>query len=236
MSENNLYSKYQSILLKSMLFKNIEAGDLNVMLSCLKPKIVSFKRNDFLAIEGEYFDGLGIVLAGSVAIVKENAAGNRVIMDILSTSNMFGEIAAFSNKGIWPATVIAQEACTALFMSPQKIIGTCENSCRWHKLLILNMLSIVSNKALMLNRKVQYLTIKSMRGKICTYLLEQYKDSGNKTFMLSMKRNELADFLNVSRPSMSRELSRMKEEGLIDFHLSSFQIKDVETLKTQIDI
>jgi DNA-binding transcriptional regulator LsrR (DeoR family) len=46
-----------------------------------------------------------------------------------------------------------------------------------------------------------------------------------------MNRQQLADFLNVSRPSMSRELSRMRDEGIIDFHLSAVRILDIERLK-----
>ncbi|HEY8349361.1 MAG TPA: helix-turn-helix domain-containing protein, partial [Clostridia bacterium] len=62
-------------------------------------------------------------------------------------------------------------------------------------------------------------------------LLEQYKKSGKTTFMLAMNRNELADFLNVARPSLSREMCRMRDEGMIDFHRSSVQIRDMEALK-----
>ena len=83
----------------------------------------------------------------------------------------------------------------------------------------------------MLNKKVEYLTIKSMRGKISTYLLEQYKRTGDKNIILSLNRNELSDFLNVSRPSMSREMCKMRDEGLIDFHLTEFEILDIESLK-----
>jgi CRP/FNR family transcriptional regulator, dissimilatory nitrate respiration regulator len=147
---------------------------------------------------------------------------------------MLGEVVAFLDKPSWPATIEAQEACTVAFVYKDKILGQCENVCDWHNTMIRNMLKILSQRAMMLNRKVDYLTIKSMRAKICTFLLQQYKETGAATFMLPMNRNDLADFLNVSRPSMSRELSRMKDEGMIDFHLSSFRILDLEALKLMI--
>ena len=93
------------------------------------------------------------------------------------------------------------------------------------------MLRIISEKALLLNRKVEYLAIKSLRGKICTYLLEQHQRTGMTTFMLPLKRCELADLLNVSRPSLSREMCKMRDEGIIDFHRSSIRIKNMEALK-----
>ncbi|HHY04413.1 MAG TPA: winged helix-turn-helix domain-containing protein, partial [Thermoanaerobacterales bacterium] len=64
------------------------------------------------------------------------------------------------------------------------------------------------------------------------FLLDQYKKTGKTTFVLPMNRNDMADFLNVSRPSMSREMSRMKDEGIIDFHLSTIKIKDIQALRS----
>jgi CRP-like cAMP-binding protein len=89
---------------------------------------------------------------------------------------------------------------------------------------------IVSERAIALSRKVEYLSIKSIRGKISTYLLEQYKKAGKAIFMLPMNRNEMADFLNVSRPSLSREMCKMRDEGIIDFHRASILVKDVRAL------
>jgi CRP-like cAMP-binding protein len=69
-----------------------------------------------------------------------------------------------------------------------------------------------------------------MREKLCRYLVEQSRASGSTMFTMDMNRNELADFLNVSRPSMSRELGRMRDEGLIDFYRGSVRILSLEQL------
>lgn len=214
-----------------ILFQEINPEELKIMLDCLQPEVREYKKNQFISLAGEKYTGLGIVLSGEVVISKENAAGDRVIMEILGPGGLFGEMAAFAGNGLWPATVIAQVNCKIMFFPPEKIVGSCQSSCSSHKQLILNMLKIVSTKALMLNRKVEYLVTKSMRGKISNFLLEQYHKTGQTIFMLPLKRNELADFLNVSRPSLSREMSRMKAEGIIDFHRSSVQIKDLNGLK-----
>lgn len=83
----------------------------------------------------------------------------------------------------------------------------------------------------MLNKKVEYLSIKTLRGKISTYLLDEYNKTGQKTFQLNLNRNELADFINVSRPSLSRELCKMRDEGIIDFHSTAIKILDFDILK-----
>lgn len=226
-----IYKEYVKVLSGSIIFQNIVPEDIVSMLHCIKPKKQIYKKNEFIALAGERFKNLGIIFKGEAIVTKENLAGNRLVMTVLEPGNIFGEMAVFSAHPFWPSNVQAQEECEVLFLGKEKILGQCEKACPWHKTLIQNMLKIISERALMLNKKVEYLTIKSMRGKISTYLLEQSKKAGSTTFMLPLKRNELAEFLNVSRPSMSRELCRMRDEGLIDFHLSSFKIKNIEALK-----
>ncbi|MCX7781494.1 MAG: Crp/Fnr family transcriptional regulator [Negativicutes bacterium] len=229
---NNTMTK---ALAASPLFAGIAPDTLAVMFDCLQPKMSVHPKNSYITIEGEPFVGLGILLTGEAAVIKENVAGARVVMTILQAGDMFGEMIAFSSRNSWPASVCAQTECSVVFLPPQKITGTCAHACNGHQQMVRNMLLIVSEKALMLNRKVEYLTIKSMRAKIATYLLEQYKLMGKKTFVMSLKRNDLADFLNVSRTALSREMGRMRDEGLIDFYRSSVKIKDIEKLKKVID-
>ena len=229
-----MYEKWIKTLKRVELFKDFEIDELNKMLMCICPKITSYKKKEYVTIAENRFTGIGIVLEGEVIVTKENAAGNRVIMAKLKEGDIFGEMMAFSGYNKWAATVVASTDCTVIFLPPEKIVGNCSNICRGHKLLIQNMLSLISKKALGLNRKVEYLVIKSIRRKISVYLLEQYNKTGRLTFIVPLKRNELAEFLNVSRPSLSREIIKMKEEGIIDFYRSTFKIIDIEGLKASL--
>jgi CRP-like cAMP-binding protein len=226
-----MFAKYENILLKTSLFHGFQSEEILTMLDCLQPKLQGYNRNDYIVIAGQPFENIGIVLNGEATVSKENAAGNRVVMTLLEQGDIFGEMVAFSSQLTWPATVQAQKNCEVFFLPRGKIIGECSKLCPWHRTLIRNFLRIISERALLLNKKVEYLTIKSIRGKICTYLLEQYQTTGDKHITLPLKRNELADFLNVSRPSLSREICKMKAEGVIDFYLTSFKILDIEALK-----
>ncbi|KYH30946.1 transcriptional activator FtrB [Clostridium tepidiprofundi DSM 19306] len=226
-----MYTKWLNALKKTNLFENIEDDELKRMLFCLKPKIMAYKRKEFITIAEDNFTGIGIVLQGEVIISKENALGDKAIMAKLEEGNVFGEMIAFSDRSKWHVTIIASKNCTVLFLPAEKIIGNCPRMCIGHKVLIQNMLKIVSQKALGLDRKIEYLTMKSIRNKISSYLLEQYNIKGKSKFSIPLKRNELAEFLNVSRPSLSRELIKMRKEGIIEFYKSSFEIIDLEKLK-----
>jgi len=230
-----MFEQWTKVFSKCVLFRGIPPDELKHVLACLDPKVNNFEKNELVAISGEKIAGLGIVLSGEVVVTKENAAGNRVIMGMDGPGEMFGEMALFSGDGVWPATVMARGTCTVMFLPAGKIVGSCARSCGNHRLLIANMLRLVSDKALMLHRKVEYLAIKSMRGKISAFLLEQFKKTGQATFVIPLKRNELADFLNVSRPSLSREMCRLRDEGVIDFHRESIKIKEVDILRSMAE-
>ncbi len=231
-----MFKKWIEKLSVCTLFQGISPDELNIMLECLNPKVNRYKKNEFITISGDQFIGVGVILSGEVVVTKEDVAGNRVIIDLLGPGEMFGEMAAFSGKRLWPATVVAQSICTVMFLPTEKIVDGCEKLCNSHRLLVMNMLQIISDKALLLNKKLEYLAIKSIRGKISTFLLEQYKKAGKAMFVIPLKRNELADFLSVTRPSLSREMCKMRDEGIIDFHRASIRIKDVEALKKNIRV
>lgn len=225
-----MLDRYYKILQQSKLFEHVHLQDIKTILGCLNPRTASFKKGEIAARWGEKMEGLGILLEGCLAVQKENADGTRMIMHILSPGEMFGEMALFAEERLWPATIGVQEDSVILFIPPDKIVGQCFQACSFHRRITTNMLKIISEKALGLNRKVEYLSIKGMREKLCTYFWELYKKSGKYIFHLPMNRNELADFLNVSRPSMSREMCRMRDEGLIDFHLSTIKILKLDQL------
>lgn len=218
-------------LLNVQLFSGLSEDELKSIMACFAPVIKRYEKGEIAAIAGDPLLNIGVVLDGEFEITRENAAGNKSIIAFVYRGSTFGEVAAFSGRKEWPSTVTARKDSLLLFLPPDRFSGHCQNGCAFHKALIQNMLKIISEKAAALNRKVMYLEIKSMRAKLCTYLLEQQKTFHSSAFILPMNKNELADFLNVSRPSMSRELGRLRDEGVLDFYLSSVRILDETALK-----
>jgi CRP-like cAMP-binding protein len=230
-----MYEKWINTLQSSILFSNIGNESLNVMLDCLKPKIRKYKQREIIVTSGQPFQGVGIIAEGKISLVKETYSGNRIIMGILGTGDIFGETVAFSDNRVWPSTVIAHEDCVILFLPPDKITGACSNICASHSTLIINMLRILSNRTSMLDRKIEHISARNIRGKISSYLLEMYSQNKDKTFTVLMKRHELADYLNIPRPSLSREMGLMRDAGIIDFNGTIITINDVLALEESIN-
>jgi CRP/FNR family transcriptional regulator, dissimilatory nitrate respiration regulator len=220
---------------ESPLFQGIGSQALDTMLECLKPRVKRCKQREIITVSGQPFDGIGVVASGRVALTRETCSGNRIIMEILDAGGIFGEVVAFSDHKVWPVTVIAEEDSSVLFLPPQKIVGNCANICASHSILIMNTLNILSSRALMLSRKIEYLSARTVRGKISSYLLDEYRRRGDARFTLPMKRHELADYLGMPRPSLSREMGVMRDEGIIEFDRASMQIRDVLLLEKCIE-
>ena len=215
----------------SPLFRNIGDESLGIMLDCLNPRVKKYRQREIIVSYGQPFTGIGIISNGRIALTKEQYSGNRIIMGFLGEGNIFGEMIAFSDSRTWPVTVISQEDSTVLYLPPDRITTTCSNACASHTTLILNMLGILSNRALMLNRKIEHISAKGIRGKISSYLMDLLSDSKGNTIVIAMKRHELADYLNIPRPSLSRELGLMRDEGIISFDGSTITVYDVGKLE-----
>jgi len=91
-------------------------------------------------------------------------------------------------------------------------------------------MQILSMRILMLNKRLKTLSHKSIREKIIAFLLDEYDRSKNYQFNISLSRKEMADYLGIQRPSLSRELRKMREDGYIDFYLNTFKILDLKNM------
>lgn len=227
-----MLTKFLPVLAQCPLFKGLDAAGIKNLLPCFQPKVVKCHKGDLIRQAGEAQDSIGIVLAGEIQVLNEDYAGNRLIIGVFGPGELFGEVAAFAGTGRWPNTVMASQPAQILFIPISKISQPCCKVCDFHQQLIRNMLSIVAVKALNMNSRINYLKMRGMREKLSAYLFEQYRLTGSRNFLLPVNRDQLADFLNVSRPSMSRELGRMKAEGIIDFYKSAVTLKNLGALRT----
>lgn len=225
-----IMEQFYPVLSKCPLFYNIDRTQYKALLSCINSYTKSYKNNEYIILAGNEINYVGIILGGSVEIIKENPAGARHIMDFLGASNLFGEGIVCTMEHISPVTVRAKEDTKILFVPYEKIIKSCGNSCSFHLQLIKNMMMLLGEKNFNLNRKIELLMLKGMREKLAAFLLYESKRQNSQTFQIIPNRNELAEYLNVSRTSMCRELARMKDLGMLDYYQNSFKLLSIDDL------
>lgn len=223
--------QYISLLSKCILFNDVSTENIRPLLTCLNSYIKNYSNDEYVFFSGDEINHVGIILSGSAEIIKENLAGSRHIMAFLKPANIFAEGIVCTPNRISSVTIRAKEDSSILFIPYERITKSCGNSCNFHIQLIQNMMLILGQKNYTLNNKIELLTLKGMREKIAAYLLTESKNNNSLSFQIIPNRSELAEYLNVSRTSMCRELARMKEEKLIDYYQNSFKIVSFEGLK-----
>lgn len=209
------------------LFDGIKEDDRSEMLKCLNAKKKQYKKGSTVLGRGGRTSEMGMVLEGSVHMVKDDFWGNRSILGQASPGQMFGEVYACLPRQGLEVDVIAAEDTEVLFLDVKRILTVCSSACSFHTRLIRNLLTILAEKNLMLTHKMEHMAQKSTRDKVLSYLSMEAEKQGGPEFAIPFNRQQLADYLSVDRSAMSRELSRMKAEGLLDYHRNRFRLKNL---------
>lgn len=212
------------ILKQSPLFQGVEETDLEAMLSCLGATERKYSKNDVILLAGTRVTSVGILAEGNAQITRDDAEGNRAILSELEKADLFAEAYVAAGSEEIPITVVATTDCRIVWVPFSKIVGTCSNACGFHKTLVQNMMKVIAVKNIWMNEKMRILSCKTTKEKLMTYLSDYSERTGKNKFKIPFSRNELADFLSVDRSAMSRELSRLRDEGYLDYHKNEFEL------------
>lgn len=223
------------IIKDNQLFNNISKAEIRQILKCGKARVEEYKDNQIVFQKDDNVKKLGIILEGQFNLVSWKFNGTRAIVTTLERNDLFGEALAFSSSKELPYDLVSSGNSKALILPYYVFFTMCREVCNFHKILINNMLSILADKIVVLNNKMHILNTETLRGRIAMYLLTLHKKNNSVMFDMPMNRQELADFLNVKRPSLSREFSKMQQENIIEVHRSTVRIIDMDTLKELSD-
>lgn len=212
------------ILRECPLFDRIGDESLKEMLGCLNAKERSYKKGDAVFAEGDKAKYLGIVLEGSVQLVRVDYYGNRSILANIEPPQLFGEAFACAGLKSLPVDAVAATDTRILLLDAQRIARPCGNACPCHGQTILNLLHIVAKKNLVLHQKIEITSKRSTREKLMTYLLLQAKNAKSHTFTVPYDRQELADYLEVDRSGLSAEISKLRNEKVLECRRSTFTL------------
>ncbi len=208
----------------SSLFQGVEDNDLEAMLSCLGATDRKYRKNDVILLAGTKVTSVGILIEGNAQITRDDAEGNRAILSDLEKADLFAEAYVAAGSMEVPITVIATSDCRIVWIPFNKIVGTCSNACGFHKTLVQNMMRVIAVKNIWMNEKMRILSCKTTKEKLITYLSDYSERVGKNKFKIPFSRNELADFLSVDRSAMSRELSKLRDEGYLNYHKNEFEL------------
>ena len=215
---------FTDILNSCPLFYNIQKNDIQTLISCLYAVKKQFKKNSFIFVPEDKADSIGIVLLGTVDILREDFWGNRAILTRIEPGGLFGEAFSCAQVEKLPVSAMAVEDSEVFLLNCGRILTSCASACGFHTQLIQNLVRILANKNIMLTQKLEHVTQRTTREKLLSYLSEQGRINKSNIFDIPFNRQELADYLSVDRSSMSAELSKMQNENLLRFNRNHFEL------------
>ncbi|WP_206460589.1 Crp/Fnr family transcriptional regulator [Anaerovorax sp. IOR16] len=224
------YEEQGDLFQNSPLFYGMNYDEIKKCLSCSGAHTKKYKKEEVLFHEGDTPEYLFLLLSGAVTVCRHSLSGKRTVVTTFHMKGeLFGEVYLFLKETSYDYFAIAVKDSQVLQIPKRFFYHTCGESCSHHEKLIKNMLAILAGKARFLNQRLHLMSSSSLRQKIAKVLLENVQTDG--TVKLEMNREEMADYLGTTRPSVSRELMKMREEGLIEVSGKWFRLLNLSEMK-----
>ena len=201
------------------IFKNFSIDEIIEIFSVISFYEKDYKKNDIILAENTKVEYFGIITNGKIALSNFDYFGNRNILNVFEKGDSFAE-ALVSLEIQIPHEVISLTDSSIVWIEYKSL-----SKSLYYQKILNNLLNIISTKNLILNKKLQILSKRTTREKILEYLSNQKKTlSLDSNFEINLNRNEMADYLALDRSNLSRELGKLKKEGIIDFKKNKFKL------------
>ena len=211
------------------MFKNKSKEYILDFFSSVTFSIKEYYKNEIIKNEGDICTSVGIVLEGVIDIKR--MLGSQVVhISSFTTGSLFGEVIAFSDVAYYPATVISNSSSMVMYIKKDDFIHFCME----HEDFLSDFMRSLTNKIIVLNNTITNSTFTSIRQKIANFLITEYKRQKSTTIKLNYTKEKLSEKLGINRPSLSRVLINMKEDGLIDYSRDTITILAMEELENSL--
>lgn len=205
------------------LFKNLTEKDLKILEENIKIEEKTYEKGSYIFNQGDIKGDLYFLIEGSILVAKFDSNGKRSIIQTFNNKGIFGEVYAYLNEPFDFSALVQKKSKILVIKEFRNLINEF-----MPKSFLINYIDLISKKCLVLSQKNQITNQFTLRQKIANFLLIEEKDNKIK---LKQTREELADFLSTTRPSLSRELSNMADENIIKISGKDIYIIDINLLK-----
>ncbi|NMB26709.1 MAG: Crp/Fnr family transcriptional regulator [Tissierellia bacterium] len=221
------FRDYLSTIKKNSLFKNFPEEQLIRLFTINNHKIGVYQKDSIIYNQNQTCNTLDIILKGTVSVQRIDEKGNVLTVSEFNEKESLGGNLIFANKNIYPMTVVAKINAKILHMKKDLVLELCKSNNNFQKQFITS----ISNKTTIISDKLKSVKMKTIRQNIIEFLISENYNQKTLKVNLNMTKKEWAEKLGVQRPSLSRELMKMKKEGLIDYDKDSILIKDINFFK-----
>lgn len=219
--------EYKDLINHIYLFNHLSSNDIPNLFKDKHYSIRNYHKNSIIYLQNQLCNTIDIVLDGKVSIQKIDENGDILTIVTYTSGDIMGGSLAFSKTNEYPMTVITTTKSTLLHIEKELILNLCQSD----REFLNKFLESLSSKALILTDKIKFISMKTIRDKITEFLAYEYYLQNNPVIQLKVSKKDLAERFGIQRPSLFRELRKMKEDGLIDYDSSSITIQDINIVK-----
>lgn len=206
-----------------ILFRNMTDEEIRSALAAVNARRASYARRAVIGQDGDPLEEVALILSGNLHLTHADAAGNSNLMDVLGPGDTLGVLNAVGGYRLH-STITAATAAEVLFFRVDKLLRANRLTDPGQIRFVQNLTLAVAQKAQRLTKKLEDSIRRTTRERLQDYLSAQYHKAGSRTFVIPLNRQDLADFLFVDRSAMSNELCKMRDEGLLKFEKSRFEL------------
>lgn len=166
---------------------------------------------------------MDIILEGQVSVQNIVESGNVLTIYVFSTRDIIGANLIFSSSNYFPMTVVATSGTTILHMQKEMIIQLCKSN----ESFMVGFMKSISDRTIILTDKINAISLKTIRKSIIDFLRYEYHIQKNNVIKLNVSKKDLAERLGIQRSSLSRELNKMRNDGLLNYDAKTITVKDI---------
>lgn len=218
---------YIDILHIHDFFRDFSKEELLSLFNDNNYKITQYKKNSIIHFESEKCLTLDIVLKGEIIIQRIDENGNILTITQFNIGDVIGGNLLFTDLNAYPMTIISKTDTVILHVQKDFILDLCQKN----KNFLVEFIKCISEKTYILTSKIKSISLKSLRQSIIDFLNYEYYSQKSTKIKLNMSKKELAERFGAQRTSLSRELSKMRRDGLVDYNKDYIIIKDLKIIK-----
>ena len=204
------------------LFRGLASDEINDFLSKANALVRHFRKADYIYLAGDCVENLCVVLSGTVQMIKEDIWGDKSIIANLGRGSVFAENFLGKRGDRSLVSYFAASDSEVLMVPMGKMLGS--GFVMGNRQLMCNMVSVLADNNTQLIEKAEVLCKKTLRGKVLTYLGQEAERQHSNTVEVPFNRTDLANYLDADRSALTRELAKMREDGLIEFEKNTFTL------------
>lgn len=211
----------RQILQINSLFSNLSEQETDWLMIARDLSIKEYGKGAVIYLQNERCDTLDVILRGSVIIQSIDEQGNVLTMSEFGPGDLIGVNLLFSQRNFYPMTITAKANAVILHIGKATMTALSMQN----QDFLLGLLQYLSDRSVLLTDKIKLISSKTIRQLITEFLAYEYRQQGSLLIKLNISKKELAERFGIPRTSLSRELQKMRRDGLLEYDRDSILIK-----------